>query len=624
MHRASIVEQEGGPPLTIRINGDIPTFRLLTDTICARALHEIEPRLLDLLEIATTVFAADSSIKRGGDTRRDMGQDWRRRLNFKIPVRHPAFWSGDAVHQALRDAVTFLTDDRVSFEFCQKDIVREAIDTPYLDFDPEGASFEADDVILFSGGLDSFAGALDLLGSSPTAKVILVTHRSAQKAIPRQVDLGTYLSKRFPGRVQHIHVLARRAGREASDQTQRSRSFLFAALGQVIAQTFGARRVNFFENGIVSHNLPLSPQIVGTMATRTTHPKSLMLLDRLMRMIGATPAPTENRYAWLTKTEVVERIRQHDAEGQIANAVSCTSIREQTTMHTHCGACSQCLDRRFAVLAAGLGDHDFETDYATDVLFGARETTASRTMALEWTRSSLAFEAMDEARLLSDHAQEITRIIAGWPEVSNADALHRILRLHKRHAAAVKSVLERVVKERAADVVGHAFESSSLVALHLGQSADPSVLQKIMPAPLPFQPDLAGEDKDYVPDKEAPLMVSFEHEDDKPVVSVAGLCRIVGPNAQPPHGLKLMHDEDRERGVPKEDYRYTSPTGIPGFESSDGDTIRKNINRCRKLISDAWEAIHDEKPPHPLLIQNKRSKGYRLDPEIRITVPPRR
>jgi hypothetical protein len=27
-------------------------------------------------------------------------------------------------------------------------------------------------------------------------------------------------------------------------------------------------------------------------------------------------------------------------------------------LHTHCGCCSQCLDRRFAVLAAHAADHD--------------------------------------------------------------------------------------------------------------------------------------------------------------------------------------------------------------------------------------------------------------------------
>ena len=43
-------------------------------------------------------------------------------------------------------------------------------------------------------------------------------------------------------------------------------------------------------------------------------------------------------------------------------------------MHSHCGCCSQCLDRRFGALAAGLGEDDPEEMYEVDLLTGARET----------------------------------------------------------------------------------------------------------------------------------------------------------------------------------------------------------------------------------------------------------
>ncbi len=42
------------------------------------------------------------------------------------------------------------------------------------------------------------------------------------------------------------------------------------------------RRPPLYENGIISHNLPISGQVVGTMATRTTHPLSLLLLERFL------------------------------------------------------------------------------------------------------------------------------------------------------------------------------------------------------------------------------------------------------------------------------------------------------------------------------------------------------
>jgi hypothetical protein len=205
---------------------------------------------------------------------------------------------------------------------------------PFLDLDPNGAAFDAKEVILFSGGLESFAGALEALCTS-TNKVILLTHRSAQKAIPRQVELGKYLAQRFPGRVLHIHVKARRVGQEASALSQRSRSFLFAALGQLVTQSFGAERLGFYENGVISHNLPISSQVVGTMATRTTHPLSLLKLNTLMQLLGPRHVPIENRYLWLTnrawssasrKTAAMIRSRAASAAPASASRPRCTPI----------------------------------------------------------------------------------------------------------------------------------------------------------------------------------------------------------------------------------------------------------------------------------------------------------
>jgi hypothetical protein len=43
-------------------------------------------------------------------------------------------------------------------------------------------------------------------------------------------------------------------------------------LAAVTARLFGLDRIKFFENGVLSLNLPPLAQVVGTQATRTTHP----------------------------------------------------------------------------------------------------------------------------------------------------------------------------------------------------------------------------------------------------------------------------------------------------------------------------------------------------------------
>jgi 7-cyano-7-deazaguanine synthase in queuosine biosynthesis len=615
MSEARVVVGGEQHPMSIRINGADPNFHLRTDTIRAMARSELEPRHLDLLEIAATVFAADGARRRGGPTRPGMGRQWRRSLDFKIPARDPAFWAQPHVTEALVDTVGFLTEDNVSFEFTGKPV--ETDPQPFLDLDPQGAAFEASEVILFSGGLDSFCGALEVLDTT-SSKVILLTHRSAQKAIPRQVELGEHLAKKFRNRVLHINVLARRKGQEASDSSQRSRSLLFAALGQLVAGAFGAQRISFYENGIISQNLPISPQVVGTMATRTTHPLALRKLATLIQTLGSDQAPIENRYSWLTKRDVVERIAHHGGAKQIARTVSCTSIREQTTRHTHCGTCSQCLDRRFAILAAGLDEFDFAEDYGTDVLFGVREKTASTTMAVEWTRHALKMARIEPRGFLKDFGLEFGRIAEGHPDQRKQDVLDKCLYMHLRHGQNVQAVLRKVLSERSDDILLGELASTSLVSLFLAAGtrgelelpADPRI-GAAPPPPIPVV-----EEMDIVPDPEDPLQVLFQEDGGRPVVSVIGLCRLTGATAEVPDTLKEDYFSDKAAKAASADHRYVQTGYLASRLSVSKEVLRQRVKRCREILRDSFCELHGLPPEEDLLLQRKAAKGYRLDPDI--------
>lgn len=602
-------------PIRVRFEGPQKTFELQTDLIRARCRTELDPLNIDLLEIAATVFAADSAVKRGGATRPGMGEDWRRTFEFTIPVRNPEFWNRREVLEALTDAVSFLTEDQVSFAFDRKplDMARQ----PFLDLDPAGATFDAEEVVLFSGGLDSFAGALEALTASQK-KVILLTHRSAQKAIPRQVKLGRYLTDRFPDRVLHVHVKARRNGQEASDSSQRSRSFLFAALGQLVARSFGARRLSFYENGVISHNLPISPQVVGTMATRTTHPLSLRKLNALMDLLGPGHIPIDNQYRWLTKRDVVERIAQNGGQNQIPVSVSCTSIREQTTQHTHCGTCSQCLDRRFALLAAGLEECEFNEDYGTDVLFGGRDKLSSRTMAVEWTRHSLGLSNLDPRAFVTKFGVEFARIAEGHPEESKQEVLDQCITMHQRHGKNVEQVLGHVLRDRSRDIIHGTLPNTSLVSLFLTQSG--SGVSPVLTDPKPTTsriPATSAADKtDQVPDPDAPLRVAFADEDGRPVVRIEGLCVLTGARARLPTALKPTFLEDLANRLPPEDHRYVASGTLAAHQSLSKMVIRQQVARCRQIIGESYQMMHGTELGKDRFIQTRPSKGYRLEPTI--------
>jgi hypothetical protein len=139
--------QEG--KLALTIDGKPHFFEIATDKVSARLLTTIPQRALDLLDIAGTVFATDSALPRGGNTRSDFGAGWRRNLHFHIPVREPEFWGRADVTEALTAATEFMTDDHVHFEFSRAAVQSKS--PIFLDFDNSSA-FAADEVILFSGG----------------------------------------------------------------------------------------------------------------------------------------------------------------------------------------------------------------------------------------------------------------------------------------------------------------------------------------------------------------------------------------------------------------------------------------------------------------------------------------
>lgn len=613
MPEATVTCGDADTPLTIRINGVDPTFVLGTDRLRARTGVAIGQREQDLLEIAATVFAADGSLTRGGPTRPNMGAGWRRRLRFSIPVSDPGHWSRPDIRRALEEAVAFLTEDDASFSFTQKPVEPEA--EPFLDLDPTGRLFEADRIVMFSGGLDSFAGALETLAQTDE-KIVLVTHRSAQKAIPRQVELGRYFETHYRGRFLHLHVLARRRFDGARDTTQRSRSFLFAALGQAVARAFSARQVSFFENGVISHNLPLGRQIVGTMATRTTHPQSLRLLNDLCALALEDCVAIDNPYQWLTKTEVVRRIAENGGQGQIMRAVSCTSIRRQDSVRTHCGACSQCLDRRFAIVAAGLEDHEAPEIYETDIFTGAREATASRTIAVEWTRRMIEYADMTFEKLMSEVGPELSRIAGGHPGRSTADVVRQTLDMHQRQAESIKGVLARLYRQQADALAGARLPATSLLVLYAGQAGQSALSEPapIRAASLPIED--AEVLADLLPDPAAPLRVAFLREDDQDVVAVEGYCRLTGQVARIP--VMLLPDllQGRADDLAVDVYPWTKAGRLADAIGLSKDAVRQNVMRLRKQISESYAAIHGVAPGSDPLVQTRRSRGYRLDPDI--------
>ena len=179
----------------------------------------------------------------------------------------------------------FLSDDIFDFTFYPAKKPRSVEDyfQPSLIHLLEG---KPEAVALFSGGLDSLAGAVEA-AVEHKERLLLVNHRPTPKVTNVHRKLQAMLAARA-GKFapQHLHVVMNKRKELNREYTQRTRSFFYVALGATVAQMLGQKRVRFYENGVVSMNLPVCAQVIGSGATRTTHPRTLKGFQKLLTEVA--------------------------------------------------------------------------------------------------------------------------------------------------------------------------------------------------------------------------------------------------------------------------------------------------------------------------------------------------
>jgi len=414
--------------------------------------------LLDLLDIAVYVYCADQAIARGTFAGRNEGQDWRRTFHFYIPVRNLELWQSAAAAELVA-TLSFLSEDEYHFHFEQ--LMTEPPLQGYFNFtDIPG---KIDEVITFSGGLDSLAGAVQE-AVVEQRRVLLVSHRSTQKLSKRHDDLLCLLKSHAGAAVpMQIPVRINKGQQLTKEYTQRSRSFLYAALGATVARMVELDRFRFYENGVVSLNLPASSQVIGARASRTTHPRVIKSLSRLLSCLTEKPFAVESRFQWTTKTEVVELIAQAGCADLIPFSNSCAHTWLITNEHPHCGHCSQCIDRRFAILAANQKDFDPAEGYGVDLLVGARDEQLHQTMLTTYVEMANRIEHMDAMQFFSafGEASRALPFIDGNPEAVAA----KIFDLYSRHARQVTKVVDEALAHYSPAIRRRELPGSCLVRL---------------------------------------------------------------------------------------------------------------------------------------------------------------
>lgn len=302
---------------------------------------------LELLLLATLVSIADTRINRV----RASQDGWTREIGIYLPVADPARWG--AAKPVLERLLRFLTGDLWVVDF--RPWVGK-LGRPTAQGSLIRPSFDA--VSLFSGGLDSLIGAIDMLERG-SEKIYFVSHKADGSISKPQRDVFGLVARSFHNRKPERLAFPTGRVRDVfpdigGENSTRGRSFLFIALaafaGSAIDKPFP---IYVSENGLISLNVPLDPTRLASNSTRTTHPFYFHRWNELLTVLGIS-GKVQNPYWDKTKGEMILGCLRPDILKSTAKlSISCAKPahgRWEGSSEHHCGYCLPCIIRRAAFL----------------------------------------------------------------------------------------------------------------------------------------------------------------------------------------------------------------------------------------------------------------------------------
>ncbi|MDT3317692.1 hypothetical protein Q9S71_12765 [Microbacterium sp. KSW4-11] len=325
----------------------------------------VKSRNVDFVRIAAAVLAADRSASRSGSLSR-----WNQRdIALTIDVLAVSPWDG--VKSDLERLLAFLTGDAWSLKFRREVGAPEQLGS---------AAAGATRAVLLSGGADSATGALlsALELSGRAEKQVLISSWASTNLRPLQTRVADEIERIAKGSTaDHIKVRIARGRHSPSgvaygrENSTRSRSLLFIALGLAVASVEGLS-LWLPENGYASINPPLSKSRRGSLSTKTTHPKFIADLKRVLEAVGAHH-DVVNPYAAATKGQMFSLVGDAIGRSGASTFLSSTSSCSHTGARSYgiapdvaCGVCFGCVLRKASFAASGLNDGTHYLEPAND------------------------------------------------------------------------------------------------------------------------------------------------------------------------------------------------------------------------------------------------------------------
>lgn len=306
----------------------------------------------DLFIIGMSVFSIDKRISRTLST-----DNWTRSFNVSIPVLELDKWEKE--REKINETLRFLTGDVWNIEFRKTEEVYMECNRQVKKVNRiNKEDFNA--VSLFSGGLDSFCGAISLMEQGKS--LCLVGHNEYPKLRAKQKELADAINKKYTSQnckfisfsANSYAPICKNSKLKKGENTSRGRSFLFLCIAITLDGIIGdTTPVYIPENGFIGLNIPLTNSRKGSCSTRTTHPYFIKNINSILKGIGIQNEII-NIFAYETKRAIVNKVKENEVFKKYAkDTISCSHPciprynRDGNNFYpVNCGYCYPCLIRK--------------------------------------------------------------------------------------------------------------------------------------------------------------------------------------------------------------------------------------------------------------------------------------
>lgn len=297
---------------------------------------------LDLVTTMGTIYCMDVCTSKINDKPRY--------IELTIPVFNPKIFRENT--KLIEELVKWVSEDTMKLTFIDSNVNFEG----YVNGLIPGTG---NDVTLFSGGLDSFAGAYHNHKNIIKSDYVGFINKGEEKT--KQLEVSKFYQSIFGNSTEII--LINKPIPKKKTFIQSTRSLLYLALAITKAYFNSAKNVYLYENGILS----LNPEILNRYTTKTTHPKTIFIYRTLLKKLDID-ININHPFLFKTKGQITDEMNE-EFKKSIKQTFTCGQGRSHPErFHSgQCGICIPCILRKISLSAYDNEKYDVNYEYPYDL-----------------------------------------------------------------------------------------------------------------------------------------------------------------------------------------------------------------------------------------------------------------